>query len=50
MDVQILSIADPANRDLAIDYGVHAVPAIAINNSLAFIGAPTLEELLERLE
>ena len=23
---------------------------IAINNSLAFIGAPTLEELLERLE
>ena len=29
---------------------VHAVPAIAINNSLAFIGAPTLEELLERLE
>ena len=48
--VQILSIADPANRDLAIDYGVHAVPAIAINNSLAFIGAPTLEELLERLE
>ena len=33
-----------------IDYGVHAVPAIAINNSLAFIGAPTLEELLERLE
>ena len=44
------AIADPANRDLAIDYGVHAVPAIAINNSLAFIGAPTLEELLERLE
>ena len=45
-----IDIADPANRDLAIDYGVHAVPAIAINNSLAFIGAPTLEELLERLE
>ena len=50
IDVQILSIADPANRELAIDYGVHAVHAIAINNSLAFIGAPTLEELLERLE
>lgn len=50
IEVQILSIADPANRDLAIDYGVHAVPAIAINNSLAFIGAPTLKELLERLE
>ena len=25
IEVQILSIADPANRDLAIDYGVHAV-------------------------
>ena len=50
IEVQILSIADPANRDLAINYGVHAVPAIAINNALAFIGAPTLEELLERLE
>ena len=50
IEVEILSIADSANRDLAIDYGVHAVPAIAINNSLAFIGAPTLEELLERLE
>ena len=37
IDVQILSIADPANRDLAIDYGVHAVPAIAINNSNIFL-------------
>ena len=50
IEVEILSIADPANRDLAIDYGVHAVPAIAINNSLDVNGAPTREELLERLE
>ena len=50
IEVEILSIADPANRDWAIGYGVTAVPAIAINNSLAFIGAPTLAELLDRLE
>ncbi|WP_295621184.1 thioredoxin family protein [uncultured Methanobrevibacter sp.] len=50
IDYQILSIADPENRDIAIGYGVTAVPAIAINNSLAFIGAPTLAELLDRLE
>lgn len=50
MEVEVLSIADPANRDAAINYGITAVPAIAINNSLAFIGAPSLAELLERLE
>ncbi len=27
-----------------------AVPAIAINNEIQFIGAPSLEELLEKLE
>ena len=50
INVEILSIADSENRDLAINYGVTAVPAIAINNALAFIGAPSLEELMDRLE
>ena len=45
IDVELKSIADEEGRQAAM-----AVPAIAINNEIQFIGAPSLEELLEKLE
>ena len=50
IDVELKSIADEEGRQAAINYGIMAVPAIAINNEIQFIGAPSLEELLEKLE
>ena len=49
-NVELKSIADEEGRQAAINYGIMAVPAIAINNEIQFIGAPSLEELLEKLE
>ena len=48
IDVELKSIADEEGRQAAINYGIMAVPAIAINNEIQFIGAPSLEELLEK--
>lgn len=50
IDVELKSIADEKGREDAISYGIYAVPAIAINNEIQFIGAPSLEDLLEKLE
>ena len=46
-----VQVVDEAKAKLgdAIDVEM-AVPAIAINNEIQFIGAPSLEELLEKLE
>jgi len=48
--VELMDISDPEKREKAISYGVMAVPAIAINDEIQFVGAPTLEQLLEKLE
>ena len=51
IDVESVKIdADPENRQRAIDYQIMAVPTIVIDGEIAFIGAPTDEELLEKLE
>lgn len=48
MDVEIVNIM--TDRQRAIDYGIMAVPAIAINGVVEFVGAPTKEELIAKLK
>ena len=47
IDVEIINIMK--DRERAIDYGIMAVPAIAINGIIEFVGAPTKEELMSKL-
>ncbi len=37
------------DREKAIEYGLMAVPAIAINGVVRFVGAPSREELFEAI-
>ncbi|MCL2116624.1 MAG: MJ0307 family thioredoxin [Methanobrevibacter sp.] len=48
MDVEVVNIM--TDRQRAIDYGIMAVPAIAINGVVAFVGAPSKEELMSKLK
>lgn len=50
IDVEILNIGISENRQRAIDYQIMAVPTIAINNAVEFIGAPTKDEFIDRIE
>ena len=50
MDVEILNIGVDENRQRALDYQIMAVPTIAVNNEVAFVGAPTKEQLIEKIE
>ena len=51
IDVEIIKIDESEeNRQRAIEYQIMAVPSIMVNGELAFLGAPTTEELLEKLE
>lgn len=50
IDVEILNIGISENRQRAIDYQIMAVPTIAINNEVEFVGAPTQDQLIEKLE
>lgn len=43
IDIEYVDIT--TDRQRAIDYGLMAVPAIAINGEIKFVGAPSLEEL-----
>lgn len=38
------------DRDKAIEYGLMAVPAIALNGVVRFVGAPAKEELVKAIE
>ncbi len=37
------------DRQRAVDYGIMAVPAIAINGVVEFVGAPSKNELMAKL-
>ncbi len=50
LEVEICNVEDSENREKAINYGIMAVPSIAINNHIEFVGAPSLPELLDRLQ
>ena len=38
------------NRQRAIDYQIMAVPTIVINGEVTFVGAPSEDELIDKLE
>jgi small redox-active disulfide protein 1 len=38
------------DREKAIEYGLMAVPAIALNGVVRFVGAPSKEELVKAIE
>ena len=51
IDVEVLKIDESEeNRKKAIDYQIMAVPTIVIDGEVAFVGAPTDAELIEKLE
>ncbi|AAB85307.1 MULTISPECIES: MJ0307 family thioredoxin [Methanothermobacter] len=47
IDVEKIDIM--VDREKAIEYGLMAVPAIAINGVVRFVGAPSREELFEAI-
>ena len=49
LEVEVLDTSDSSNRQKAMDYGIYAVPTIAINGVVEFVGAPTLSELMSKL-
>lgn len=48
--IEVEKIDIMVDREKAIEYGLMAVPAIAINGILTFVGAPSKEELMEALK
>lgn len=50
LDVDVCSVNDEESRQRAINYGIMAVPSIVINGAVEFVGAPTLDELLDKLQ
>ena len=51
IDVEIIKIDESEeNRKKAINYQIMAVPTIVIDGEVAFVGAPSDVELIEKLE
>ncbi|WP_299522640.1 thioredoxin family protein [uncultured Methanobrevibacter sp.] len=50
MDVVICNIGLDGNRQKAMEYQIMAVPTIAIDNQVVFVGAPTLDELVDKVK
>ncbi|MDO5823685.1 MJ0307 family thioredoxin [Methanobrevibacter sp.] len=51
IDVESVKIDESMeNRQRAIDYQIMAVPTIIIDGEVAFVGAPTESQLIEKLE
>ena len=48
MEVEKIDIL--VDREKAIDYGIMAVPAIALDGVVHFVGAPSKEELVKAIE
>lgn len=48
MNVEVVNIM--TDRQRAVDYGIMAVPAIAINGVVEFVGAPNKDELIAKLK
>jgi len=48
--IEVEKIDIMQDREKAIEYGLMAVPAVAINGVIKFVGAPSLEELMDALK
>ncbi|MEN6330275.1 MAG: MJ0307 family thioredoxin [Methanobacteriaceae archaeon] len=49
-DLEIEKIDIMVDREKAIEYGLMAVPAIALNGVVRFVGAPNKDELLAAIK
>jgi thioredoxin 1 len=49
-DLEVEKIDIMSDREKAVQYNLMAVPAIALNGVVKFVGAPTKEELVEALK
>jgi small redox-active disulfide protein 1 len=49
-DLEVEKIDIMVDREKAIEYGLMAVPAIALNGVVRFVGAPNKDELLEAIK
>ncbi|MCF0226131.1 MAG: MJ0307 family thioredoxin [Methanobrevibacter sp.] len=49
IEVEILNVNDPENMKKARDYQLMAVPTIAINGKVEFVGAPTEDQLVSKI-
>ena len=51
IDVEVVKIDESEeNRKRAIEYQIMAVPTIVIDGEVTFVGAPSDDELIEKLE
>ena len=51
IDVEVIKIDESSeNRQRAIDYQIMAVPTIVIDGEVTFVGAPSEDELIDKLE
>ena len=49
VEVEIVKILDAESQQRAMDYNIMAVPTIVINGNVEFLGAPSKEELVAKL-
>jgi thioredoxin 1 len=49
-DLEVEKIDIMSDREKAVKYNLMAVPAIALNGVVKFVGAPTKEELVEAVK
>jgi small redox-active disulfide protein 1 len=50
IDVEVINIATGEGNKKAHDYKIMAVPAVAIDGNVEFVGAPNLDDLLLKLK
>ena len=48
--IEVLDASNEENREKAMEYQIYAVPTIVIDGNVEFVGAPTLQELLTKLQ
>lgn len=49
IDVEVVNVNDPDNMQRARDYQIMAVPTIAVNGKVEFVGAPTEDQLVSKI-
>ena len=50
IDVEIVNANDPDNMDRARQYQIMAVPTVVIDGNVEFVGAPSDDQLMQKLE
>ena len=50
IEVEIVDAGNPDNIDRAREYRIMAVPTVVIDGNVEFIGAPSDDELIQKLE